>query len=76
LLLVVLAERAAVKLNVDCRFDLILIVESTIIFRNTCRIVERFFASKTCRLKTTWCENCRFVDQKVAMETVKTGYFI
>ena len=38
------------QLNVDRRFDQILIVESTIIFRNSCRFVDRFFASKTCRL--------------------------
>ena len=38
------------QLNVDRRFDPILIVESTIIFRNSCRFVDRFFASKTCRL--------------------------
>ena len=38
------------QLNVDCRFDPILIVESTIIFRNSCRFVDRFLASKSCRL--------------------------
>ena len=37
-------------LNVDCRFDPILTVESTVIFRNSCRFVDRFFASKSCRL--------------------------
>ena len=29
------------ELNVDRRFDAILIVESTIIFRNSCRFVDR-----------------------------------
>jgi aspartyl/asparaginyl-tRNA synthetase len=32
------------QLNVDCRFDPILIVESTIIFRNSCGFVDRFLA--------------------------------
>ena len=38
------------QLNVDRRFDRILTVESTIIFMNSCRFVDRFLASKTCRL--------------------------
>jgi hypothetical protein len=41
-------DRASVgggcQLNVDRRFDPILIVESTIIFRNSCRFVDRFLA--------------------------------
>jgi hypothetical protein len=44
------ALRRGGQLNVDRRFDLILIVESPFIFRNSCRFVDRFFASKTCRL--------------------------
>ena len=38
------------QLNVDCKFDPISTVESTVIFRNSCRFVDRFFASKSCRL--------------------------
>ena len=38
------------SLNVDRRFDSILIVESTVILRNSCIFVDRFFVSKTCRL--------------------------
>ena len=38
------------ELNVDSRLDLILIVESTVILRKSCRSVDRFFVSKTCRL--------------------------
>jgi hypothetical protein len=59
--------RGGGQLNVDHRFDPILIVESSIIFRNSCRLVDRFLASKT---------NCRFVDKKMAMKTVKTEYFV
>jgi hypothetical protein len=40
------------ELNVDRRFDPILIVDSTIIFRNSFIAVARFLASKTCRLQT------------------------
>ena len=40
------------QLNIDRRLDPILILESTIIFRNSYRFVDRFFASKTCRLQT------------------------
>jgi hypothetical protein len=48
------------QLNVDRKFDPILIVESTTIFRNFCRL----------------CKNCRFVDQKIGILTVKKGYLI
>jgi hypothetical protein len=32
------------------------------------------FSFKDCRL--AWCNICRFVVEKKAMETVKTGYFV
>ena len=34
------------QLNVDRRFDSILIVKSTVILRNSCRFVDKFFCLK------------------------------